>query len=104
MAKLDKDSLRIRIEIAEKPFSLTIKRNEEEVVRRAAKRIKDEIGILRRKHDATLIEYLSMAALLIAIENENDKERLTFSRELRDIEGLTEELEQFLDDQQVVDA
>lgn len=96
MAKIDSDSMRIRLEIAEKPFSLTIKRSEEEIVRRAAKRIKEEIGELRRKHDATLMEYLSMAALLIAIENEHGKERIKLSRELRDIEELAGDVEAFL--------
>lgn len=92
----DNSTMKIRVEIAEKPFSLTIKKDEEEIVRRAAKSIKDQINALRRKHDATLVEYLSMAALLISIENENNKEKLFFSKELRDIDAMIEDLNQYL--------
>lgn len=94
------ENMRIRLEIAEKPYNLTIKRSEEEMVRRAAKSIKDQIEELRRKHDASLVEYLSMAALLISIENETGKEKLSNSKELKDLEGLIDDLNEYLEVEQ----
>lgn len=94
------ENMRIRLEIAEKPYNLTIKRSEEEMVRRAAKSIKEQIGELRRKHDASLVEYLSMAALLISIENETNKDKLASSKELRDLESLVEDLNEYLEAEQ----
>lgn len=94
------ENMRIRLEIAEKPYNLTIKRSEEEMVRRAAKSIKEQIGELRRKHDASLVEYLSMAALLISIENETNKGKLASSKELRDLESLVEDLNEYLEAEQ----
>lgn len=91
------ENMRIRLEIAEKPYNLTIKRSEEEMVRRAAKSIKDQIEELRRKHDASLVEYLSMAALLISIENETSKEKLSNSKELKDLEVLIDDLNEYLE-------
>lgn len=53
--------MKIRVEIAEKPYRLTIPADEEEKVRRAAKHIKEEIDALKRNYDASLTEYLAMA-------------------------------------------
>lgn len=94
------ENMKIRLEIAEKPYNLTIKRSEEEMVRRAAKSIKDQIGELRHKHDASLVEYLSMAALLISIENETNKDKLSNSKELRDLDTLVDDLNEYLETEQ----
>lgn len=86
----------IRVEIADKVYRMTINSDEEEKVRRAAKRIKDEIASLRKRFDTSYVDYLAMAALQIAIENETNIEKLTFSTERLLIEEMNEELEEML--------
>ena len=78
---MERKMMKIRVEIAEKPYRLTIPADEEEKVRRAAKHIKEEIDALKRNYDASLTEYLAMAAMRISIENEENKERLEMAPE-----------------------
>lgn len=96
---MDPDYIKIRIEIAEKPYSLTILRQEEEIVRRAAKRIKERIEELKRKYEASLVDYLAMVAFGISLDNENNIEKLSLSAESRKIDELASELEEYIDQQ-----
>ncbi len=89
--------MKIRVEIAERPYSLNIKAEEEERIRRAAARIKSEIDKLKRTHEASLVEYLSMAALRISIENEENKERIASSPVTLRLQALTNQLDQWLE-------
>lgn len=86
----------IRVEIADKTYRMTIDRDEEEKVRRAALRINQEIMVLRKKFETSYVDYLAMAALQISIENETGKERLLFSAERLQIQEMTQELEALL--------
>lgn len=97
------EKISITIEIAEKEYKMTVTRGEEEIVRRAAKSIKDQIEVLRRRHDpnlVSLVEFLSMAAFYISRENEINKQELASSRELRDLEALVTDLDEYLDQRQ----
>lgn len=87
--------MKIRVEIAEKPYRLTIPADEEERVRRAAKNIRDQIENLKRNYDASLTEYLAMAAMRISIENEESKERLRMAPEALRLRDLASELDQW---------
>lgn len=92
---MERKMMKIRVEIAERPYQLTISADEEERVRRAARQIRDRIETLKRKFDATLIEYLSMAAIQISIENEENKERLRMNPETLRLRDLASELERW---------
>lgn len=87
--------MKIRVEIAEKPYRLTIPAEEEERVRRAAKHIRDQIENLKRNYDASLTEYLAMAAMRISIENEESKERLRMAPEALRLKDLASELDRW---------
>lgn len=87
----------IRVEIAERLYRLTIPPEEEERVRRAAKRIKTEIEGLKRTYEASLTEYLAMAAMRISIENEENKERLTMAPEALKLKALATQLEEWVE-------
>lgn len=87
----------IRVEIADKIYRMTINTDEEERVRKAALRIKNEIASLRKKFDTSYVDYLAMAALQISIENETNREKLEFSTERLRIEEITQELEAILE-------
>lgn len=86
----------IRVEIAERFYRLTIPSDEEERVRRAAKHIKTEIEGLKRTYEASLTEYLAMAAMRISIENEENKERLTMAPEALKLKALAAQLEEWV--------
>lgn len=91
--------MKIRVEIAEKPYRLTIPADEEEKVRRAALHIKEQIATLKRTYDASLTEYLAMAAMRISIENEENKERLNLSPEALRLKALAGQLDRWLEDE-----
>lgn len=87
--------MKIRVEIAEKPYRLTIPAEEEEKVRRAARHIKEQIDALKRQYDASLTEYLAMAAMRISIENEENKERLEMAPEALKLKALAAQLDRW---------
>lgn len=89
--------MKIRVEIAEKPYRLTIPADEEEKVRRAAKHIKEQIDSLKRNYDASLTEYLAMAAMRISIENEENKERLKMAPEALRLKALASQLDEWIE-------
>lgn len=92
---MERKMMKIRVEIAEKPYRLTIPAEEEERVRRAAKHIRDQIESLKRNYDASLTEYLAMAAMRISIENEESKERLRMAPETLRLKDLASELDRW---------
>lgn len=94
---MQKKQMVIRVEIADKIYRMTINTEEEERVRKAALRIKNEIASLRKKFDTSYVDYLAMAALQISIENETNREKLEFSTERLRIEEITQELEAILE-------
>lgn len=92
----ERKTMKIRVEIAEKPYRMTICAEEEEIVRRAAARIKSEIATLRKRHDASLTDYLAMAALRISIENEEQKAQSASSPQALRLKLLAGQLDRWL--------
>lgn len=93
---MERKMMKITVEIADKPYRLTISADEEQKVRRAAEQIKRQIAKLKREFDATLIEYLSMAAMRISIENEENKERLERGPEAFKLKALVSQLDDWV--------
>lgn len=93
---MDRKQMKITVEIADKPYRLTISADEEEKVRRAAEHIKTQIANLKREFEASLIEYLSMAAMRISIENEENKERLERGPEAFKLKALVSQLDDWV--------
>lgn len=89
--------MKIRVIIADKPFSITITPPEEEIVRRAAKKINDDIALSRRKFDAPTFDHLAMVALLTSIENEKNKEKYHYSIDRLELEELARSVDSVLD-------
>lgn len=85
--------MKIRVLIADKPYSINIEREDEEVVRRAAKIVNEKIDASRRQYDATTFDHLAMAAFQISIDNEVNKEKYKYSIERLEIEELTKSVE-----------
>lgn len=97
---MERETMKIRVEIAEKFYRLTIPVADEERVRRAAAHIKTQIEGLKRKHEATLTEYLAMAALHISIENQENKEHLEHSPATLRLRALGAQLEEWAQTQE----
>ncbi|MDR1698531.1 MAG: cell division protein ZapA [Prevotellaceae bacterium] len=95
---MKKDSLTIRVSIADKFYPLDIKLEKEEKIRKAAKLINDKILQIRTHSNSKLetVDYLAMVALQLAtsfleLSEQKDVEILT-----QKLESVNQELEQFL--------
>lgn len=88
--------MKIRIIIADKPYSINIEARDEEVVRRAAKLINERIEHSRRSYDAPTIDHLAMAAFQISIENEQNKLKFQHSFARIELDELARTVEQEL--------
>lgn len=85
--------MKIRVLIADKPYSVNIEKQDEEVVRRAAKIVNTHIEASRRQYEAPTFDHLAMAAFQISIENEVNKEKFKYSIERIEIEELAKTVE-----------
>jgi cell division protein ZapA len=96
---MDRDKLLIHVEIAEKLYGFRIRRDEEELARKAAKQIKNKI-VLYRKSLAQSVEIRDLLAVVtfqlslnnLQLEGKNDTAPFTDR-----IEQLTNELETYLE-------
>lgn len=90
------DKIRIKLMIADTYYPLTIRRDEEELVRKAAKQVNDKLNKYRAHFPSLEPEkFLAMVALELStdnlrLENKNDTDSFT-----EKIKILTEELETY---------
>ncbi len=89
------DKLSIRINIGDKYYPLRIERNEEEIIRKAAKTINDKLTQYRGKYsERDMVDLLAMTALQYTkkyIENEFNNDLAVFNEELKQINTELEE-------------
>ncbi len=90
------DKIKIRLMIADKDYVLTIKREEEEIVRKAARQINDKLNKYRSRFPSLEPErFLAMVALDISTDNlrlENKNDTTPFTGKIKQ---LTEELDNY---------
>ncbi|MFI3294570.1 MAG: cell division protein ZapA [Rikenellaceae bacterium] len=87
---------KIRVIVADKPYSITVvSQDEEQRVRAATKRIKEKMDQLMKLYQSDMSGYLAMAALEIAIEREELEEKLDYSTDRIHIKELNQEIEKF---------
>jgi len=91
------DKLTIKVNVADRYYPLKISRNDEEKIRKAAKRINEKILQYKQRYtDKDNQDFLAMAALqyvVQVIDNEHKKDILPI---LNELEELDKELEQYL--------
>ena len=91
------EKLSIRINIGDKYYPLRIERNEEEVIRKAAKIINDKLSQYRSKYSKRdMVDLLAMTALQYTkkyIEYEVNDDQANFDEELKQ---LNIELEDYI--------
>ena len=72
--------ININLVIADRPYPLKIKPDEEEGVRRAAKKLNEKVKELQSQYGAKdKQDYLAMCALMSEVENLNNKEKVTIT-------------------------
>jgi cell division protein ZapA len=85
--------LSIKVEIAGRSYPLSVQREEEETVRKAAALINDSVGKLKAAYPMTDIQdLLSMAALEVATRSMNS----AGMADRKELEGELDELERLL--------
>lgn len=98
---MDNKFLKIHVEIAGKSYGLTIDRSEEELVREAAKQIRNKLIQYRNafsQPDLTEKDLLAMVTLQLSIENLKLEDKNDTSPFTDKILQLTSELEAYLKD------
>lgn len=96
---MDKDKFLIHVEIAERSYGVWIRREEEQIVREAAKTIRGKMLQYRQRYaksDVNIKDLLAMVALQLSIDNlqmidKNDTIPFTDK-----IQSLTDEIELYL--------
>ena len=72
--------ININLVIADRPYPLKIKPEEEEAVRKAARHLNDKVKELQNQYAAKdKQDYLAMCALMSEVENLNSKDKITIS-------------------------
>jgi len=101
---MSEELITIRVNIADRFYPLTIKRNEEENVRKAAKRINDTILQFKKKYnEKDSQDFLAMSSLQFVsklIENEEKQNISSFVEKIREVDKELEEY--FIKEQNVL--
>ncbi|MDH6312286.1 cell division protein ZapA (FtsZ GTPase activity inhibitor) [Parabacteroides sp. PFB2-10] len=94
------DKFLIHVEIADKSYGLWIRRDEELIVREAAKQLRKKINLYRQeytKSDLDIKDLLAMVALQFSVQKLQQEERNDTDPFTEKIEQLTSELEMYLE-------
>lgn len=92
MNKVAEDIININVIIADRPYPLKIKRDEEENVRKAAREINEKVTQFQQAYAAKdKQDYLAMCTLMYAVENMNSERKFEEnSRSFREQLGALE--------------
>ena len=99
---MDNDKFLIHVEIAEKSYGLWIKREEEEIIREAAKIIRETTLQYHQRYaksDVDVKDLLAMVALQLSIQNLQLKDRNDTVPFTDKIQGFTKQLEEYFKEQ-----
>ena len=99
---MDNNKFLIHIEIAEKSYGIWIKREEEQIVREAAKAIRNKMLQYRQRYaksDVDVKDLLAMVALQLSIYNLQLKDKNDTVPFTDKIQELTNKMEAFLKEQ-----
>jgi len=100
---MNDDKLTIRVNIADRYYPITIERQEEEVVRKAAKRINDTVLQYRKLYkDKDGQDFLAMAVLQYVNKLIVSEEKQNIAPFVEEIKGIESELEDYLQKEQNV--
>lgn len=86
----------VSVKIAGRKYFATIDSQDEELLRRAVKRLNDKYKELIATLDVSTFDHLALAALLISIDNEENKERQKYSTDRQELDELTQAVKRAL--------
>ena len=89
---------RITVKIGGKEYPMTIKQNDEEKYRRAAKEINKLITAYKASYVAEPEDYLAMAAIQVAVGKVTLEMDRSLSNQLAELEALNREIDNSLND------
>ncbi|WP_300812144.1 cell division protein ZapA [uncultured Bacteroides sp.] len=94
------DKIKINLHMAGASFPITIRREEEEMVREAAKQVDIRLNAYRERYQNVPLErIMAMVAYQFALENLQQKQRNDTEPYTAKIKELTEELEHYFREQ-----
>lgn len=94
---MNDETLTIRVNIADRYYPLTIKKQEEEKLRKAAKRINDTILQFKKKYaEKDSQDFLAMASLQYVTKLNELEEKQNISSFVEKIKEVEKELEDYL--------
>lgn len=95
------DEIKINLNIADSFYPITIKREEEEIMRKAAKQVNTRLNTYREHYSKlTLEKQLAMVAYQFALEGLKQKDRNDTEPYISKIEELTKLMEDFFGNNQ----
>ncbi|RHJ92469.1 cell division protein ZapA [Parabacteroides bouchesdurhonensis] len=90
------DPLGIHLNIAGKSYPLTIERRDEEIYRKAELRVREVVALYQSRFGRDMKDLLAMAAVHLALQNLQLKDKNDTSPFTEKIQQLTDELEEYL--------
>ncbi|SEG04342.1 cell division protein ZapA [Parabacteroides chinchillae] len=90
------DPLGIHLNIAGKSYPLTIERKDEEIYRKAEVRVREVVSLYHSRFGSDMKDLLAMAAVHLALQNLQLRDKNDTSPFTEKIQQLTAELESYL--------
>ncbi|BAX78513.1 cell division protein ZapA [Labilibaculum antarcticum] len=92
------EKLSIRVNVADRFYPLKIDRNQEEVIRKAAKMINEKVLQYKQRYkDKDTQDFLAMASLQYVIKVIEAENKTDVSPVLEEVRAMEQELREFLD-------
>ncbi|MBN2595275.1 cell division protein ZapA [Labilibaculum sp. A4] len=92
------EKLSIRVNVADRFYPLKIDRNQEEVIRKAAKMINEKVLQYKQRYkDKDTQDFLAMASLQYVIKVIEAENKTDVSPVLEEVKAMEQELREFLD-------
>jgi cell division protein ZapA (FtsZ GTPase activity inhibitor) len=92
------EKLSIRVNVADRFYPLKIDRNQEEVIRKAAKMINEKVLQYKQRYkDKDTQDFLAMASLQYVIKVLEAENKTDVSPVLEEVRAMEQELREFLD-------
>ncbi|MBN1116947.1 MAG: cell division protein ZapA [Bacteroidales bacterium] len=95
------EKLSIRVNIADRYYPLKIERNEEEIIRKAAKLINERVLQYKQKYaDKDVLDFIAMTALQLVTRMVELEEKQDVVPIIESIKELNEELDEYILDEE----
>jgi cell division protein ZapA (FtsZ GTPase activity inhibitor) len=95
------DEFLIKVKVAGRLYPLSIKRNREEIIRKAAKTISEKVLQYQQKYkDKDIQDFLAMASLQFVVKVLEAEAKTDVSPVLKELEAMEQELSEFIKEEQ----